>query len=443
MKSIKRYIPEKSFSIIEEQYDSDPLMFKSEKEVIYFILDCFYRLKTFNKHVYSHDSEYMTISSKYFRSYISKNYSNYLTWMVKHKLIICDRIKKTGKAYGYNLHPDIKSKLIAVQISKDCIITKRIIDNYNRKYKIHKKTDEHILIMKNHLKKSLKINLNEALQWLEYQFESFNINIDQYNAYFISVQCIENKEFYFNINSTNGRLDTNITNLKSELRQFLKGDYCHIDCKNSQPLLLNYILDYLLFIFNNINIKSPSSPTLPPSLGTEYEKTLLKELSNSDLEWLNFFPLNDEVIGEFKRYRNDTFKSDFYDNLKIEYENLYKRKILRKDMKELLYKVFFSENKAYKKEKKLFNTKYPNISKIIFKLKNERHNKLALCLQRIESDLFIKKISKRLVESNIIPFTIHDSILVLNKDRDETIKIMQEVYKEVLNGVPELECTTL
>ena len=158
----------------------------------------------------------------------------------------------------------------------------------------------------------------------------------------------------------------------------------------------------------------------------------------------NIEVLNPEKIkDEFLNYRDKTFNTDFYNYLKEEYENLYQKVISREEMKELIYKVFFSQNFAYKKEKFLFKEKFPTISQIIYKLKKQRHNKFALCLQRIESEIFIKKICKRLVENDIIPLTIHDSVIVIAKDEEKTLQIVSEVYSEVLHGIPEFECSVL
>ena len=49
---------------------------------------------------------------------------------------------------------------------------------------------------------------------------------------------------------------------------------------------------------------------------------------------------------------------------------------------------------------------------------------------------------KRLVEEGIVPLTIHDSVIVLTKDKSKTIKIISEVYLEILQGIPELQCST-
>ncbi len=451
MKSVNRYIPEIAFQRIEEQYKSDPPLFSHEKEVFYFIVDLFFRLKAYNKNIKYTSEGLITISSKYFSSFITKNYANYLRWLVNHQVIVCDKIKKTGKSFGYELHPNVQSKLVTVVIPSDRVITRRIITNYNRRMKYHKKLPEHIRIMKNHFKKNINVDLNSALQWMEDELQKQTINLNQYNVYYMSLHMIQDKEMFFQLNKTNGRIDSNITNLKSDLRQFLTGNLIHIDCKSSQPLIVNFITDYI--INNNLKKENPTtvkllSSCLPssytPSFGDENEKILSKHLSMSELRYLRNFPLfNRKSLEEFTEFRRVTFHDDFYNSIKMKYELLYKKTILRNEIKEIVYKVFFSKNTSYKSDKKIFRQMFPVIYKIIYNLKNQQHNKFALCLQSIESDIFIQKICKRLVENGIVPITIHDSVIVASNDQERTLEIIAGVYKEIFGEIPQMVCKLL
>lgn len=451
MKKLKRHVPELAIEIIEKQYIEDPPLFKNEKWTFFFIIDLFYRLRIFNKNAKFTKDDYLRISSKYFRSYISKNYSSYIAWLIKHDIILCDKIKKEGKSYAYAVHPNVQSKIKEVEIPKDSIIGKKIIQNYNEQRKYHKNPGKHILSMRKSFEQNLKINLEEALEWLEEQFKNKKINFSQLYAHTISIEMINNEEFYFKINKTNGRLDTNLTNLKSELRQFVKGNLYSIDCKNSQPLILNFILEYIIQNNNKYKLISSSKNPLPPpfplcypSLGTEGNKMLSKYLNIKDLEVLRKFPLSEDGVNEFRRYKLSTFKSDFYEDMAKEYAKLHKKPLLRKQMKELMYKVFFSSNFSFKEEKKIFKKNYPVVYEVIFRLKNSKsYNKLAICLQGIESEIFIQNISKKLVENNIIPLTIHDSLVVFEKDINLALKIIENVYLEIFQEIPQFQCSKL
>lgn len=441
MKHVNRYVPELAFSKINSLLEINEPCFKYEKEVFYFLIDLFYRLPTYNKNIKYTDSGMITISSKYFSKYITKGYSKYTNWLIKHNIIQCDRIKKVGKAYGYQLCPCIISKLMKINISSSTIIAKRIIDNFNRRKKHHRKLPEHIKQMKSHFKKEMRVNLDEGLKYLENQLKNDLISMNQYNVSVISLHAIDDKELYFKINSTNGRIDSNITNLKSELRKYIIGEYKHIDCQNSQPLIINFITKHIE-TQNQINVV----PNIldDSSLEDDREKILSKELTAKDLNYLKFFPnMNKKALKEFEKFSADTFNSDFYSTIMADYEKLYGKMIDRKEVKEIIYKVFFSKNWSYKEEKKIFKKLYPTIYSIIYNLKRVKHNRFAICLQRIESEIFIQRICKCLVEEGIIPFTIHDSIIVIEQYKDRSIEIMKQVYNDMMNKIPNFICSEL
>jgi hypothetical protein len=442
MKHVKRCVPVLAFNRLNECLQTDIPLFKFEKEVFYFVLDLFYRLPAFNKQIQYTDTGLIRISSKYFGKYVTKGYAKYLNYLIKHKIIECDKIKKVGKSYGYRMMPEFDSKILRIKIPSTTNIAKRIIENYNKRKKYHKKLPEHIKEMKSHFKKQMKINLEEALGWLERELSQKNISLNQYNVLLLSVYAIDDQELFFNVNNTNGRIDSNLTNLKSELRQFIIGDYHHIDCQNSQPLIVNFITEYINENSNKQFQEQETHNITTPSLGDDKEKILQKELNNSDLEYLKFFPkMSKKALEEFGQFRDDTFNQDFYCAIQSKYEVLYGKQILRSDVKEIIYKVFFSRNRSFPNEKKIFRELYPTIYSVIHKLKKQRHNKFALCLQRIESEIFIQRIAKRLVESGIIPLTIHDSIVVLAPDKELALQIMKEEYVAFLKQSPKFICT--
>lgn len=443
MKQVSRCVPELALKKLNESIVKDPPLFKYEKEAFYFLLDLFYRIPAFNKQVRRTPDGSITISSLHLRAYITNGYAKHINWLVKHQIILCDRIKKTNKAYGYQLPKELESKIIRINIPGDTVIAKRIIENYNKRKKYHGKLPEHVKKMKNHFKHNMKVNLHAGLSWLENKLKEKQITENQYNVYLISLYAIEEKELFFKINDKNGRLDSNLTNLKSELRQFIVGDFQHIDCQNSQPLIVNFITD---FISKSDSFHIPGTTPQPiyPSLGDESFKILKKELNNNELEYLKFFPkFNSKTLKEFIKYRSDTFEGDFYLAMQEHYEKLYGKHIDRKSIKQIIYKVFFSKNWQYREEKKVFKAMYPAIYSLIYNLKKEKHNRFALCLQRFESEIFIQRISKKLVEADIMPFTIHDSIIVIEKDQARTKEIMESVYQEFLQQSPTFICEKL
>ncbi len=436
MKYVPRYVPERALEEIQKKFKANPLQCKNcEVEVFYFLLDLFYRLKAYNKNIKYTEDGSIRISCKLFSKYITKGYASYVHWLINNNIIKCDKVKFEGKAYAYQICPHLESPLVRVLISPNTLIHKRIIENYNKQKKYHKKLPDHIKKMKQVYKKTIKVDLDEALKWLEYQLKNKLININQHNVYLLSINAINDGELYFKINNTNGRIDSNITNLKSELRSFIIGEFNHIDCQNSQPLIVNFITDFISkFNDRNSNHTTYNHST---SLGDEVEKMLSKELDSNDLNYLKFFPKwNEDTKHEFNRFKLDTMEKDFYSSFAASYKLPENISIERKDVKEIIYKVFFSKNRSFLKEKKIFKSRYPTIYSIIYNLKKERHNKFAICLQRIESEIFIQKICKRLVEEGIVPLTIHDSIIIVDAQKERGLLIMQEVYREFLGQSP-------
>ena len=63
-------------------------------------------------------------------------------------------------------------------------------------------------------------------------------------------------------------------------------------------------------------------------------------------------------------------------------------------------------------------------------------NKLAIYLQSLESNLFIDKIAKELVNNSIIPFTVHDSFIIPGNLKDEALSIIKSVFNNEIGVVP-------
>jgi hypothetical protein len=79
---------------------------------------------------------------------------------------------------------------------------------------------------------------------------------------------------------------------------------------------------------------------------------------------------------------------------------------------------------------------YPFISEVVGVLNMKDNQTLPIYLQRLESYLFIDCLAKELVNNGIIPFTIHDSVIVKTKHQAKTIEIMNKVFKDQIGVVP-------
>ena len=202
-----------------------------------------------------------------------------------------------------------------------------------------------------------------------------------------------NEDKFFHVDFTTGRVYSALTTLPKMFRKHLTIDgetFTELDLANSQPLLLS-LLYRKWCDYNNIDIQED---------GEMYQ--LLCETGNFYSVFKDFTKKN-----RIKVY--DTFKTDVF------------------------ARIFFNKDK--KKEnsyQRLFKKKFPSVYACISDIKSHNYKDVAFRLQSIEAELIIKKISTRLVEDGVYSFfTIHDSINVLDRDKERVREIMLEEFSIV------------
>jgi hypothetical protein len=393
------------------------------------------------------------LDSRYLKKKYGNAYSRYIDFLVNYNIIWNDYYYKGKTTYYYLLELDKYieeyDKLLSIHniISEDVVIPNcfTIIEhNHSENIEINKDFDnqksrnsivwyevkilitsknesyltssynkdstfinnapKYIKKMGSHFRKNFKIDAEKAIEFTTNQYyENLNtVNNEEakqkaYNQYvsrISSIKAIEGgrnlKSLYFKRNKTNRRVDTNLTNMSSDLRQFIIGyeNMVYLDLKNSQPVLFNILLkEYLI-------------------------------------------NATEDLKKEIEQYFNHTISGNWYEYL----QELYG--ITRKKSKDLWMKIAYSKNKSYKEDKKVFKQAYPNIYKIISSYKTKNHADFAIKLQKIVSDFFIDKICRKLVEKEVIPFTIHDAVIVKKEHKEITLEIMESIFQDALGEVP-------
>ena len=140
-------------------------------------------------------------------------------------------------------------------------------------------------------------------------------------------------------------------------------------------------------------------------------------------------------IKEVNVYSRMAKSGNFYQHLsKIMYP---KRAFDKALMKKLTYTVFFSDNRAIQgmnyAAKRDFRRMFPDVYKIFSAIKRKNHRALSHILQRIESEIMIQNVSKRIsVERPDLPiFTIHDSVATTIGNEDYVITLIKEEAKKL------------
>lgn len=409
MNKVKRYIPEKVYEKIQE------LDYKN-KEHLYVISDMIYRATIFRKEDKNYSNSFIDIPKFYFRDLIcdSKSLSNAFSILKSSGVIQCDNVysKESGKALGYRFSDEMISKLMSIGLEKKTI-SRKIIKNRNERNnavneRLHKYRDFYL--------SNFKIDYDSALEHLD-KWYNYSISytpsyvggilnpdmikiLNKYNHIFMSISAIKDGDLYFRKNATNGRIDTNLTSLKGEYRKFIISEkkLVQIDIVNSQPFMLGL---YLINKFGDC-------------------------LDNKSLK------------AEIDKYIGWTSAGIFYERFEKTYFNKTGKALTRKDIKNIMFSIFYSKNGSYRKEKNIFKSMFPLIMDFIEKEKKNKHNEFAIKLQRIESKICLDVICKELDELGVYYYTIHDAWIVDEDRREEVEKIIIRKFNENFYRRPEL-----
>ena len=283
---------------------------------------------------------------------------------------------------------------------------------------------------------------------------------------------------YCKRNKTNQRLDTNLTNLKSEFIKYLQLDgerLVSIDLANSQFTILSRLievgqlyaqsLDNKYFgkhqVNDNFNVSEPfaaakcpsgrslvfygSLPGDPPLSSYQHIREVLSIINATGFskktgkksDVTDYKPTDLELFK--KSTKQGTFYDDFQQILKDEGQEY-----TRAEIKTMMFLLLFSARGYNPPEKRLLAKHYPSL--VLFAnefkrlmsgfyegdgleyhiAKDEGNAALAVTLQRIESSIFIDCILTRLLKSGYRVFTKHDSILCKESDVAAVTAIVTE-----------------
>lgn len=264
------------------------------------------------------------------------------------------------------------NKFINSKIETTKLTDKTLIKNLTKFYDkqmnsspIVSKLNDCLFELRIHAKKVLKI-MNKLVEIEGNQEE------DVISSYMISTTKIMNSDFFTYRDSTGNRIHTNITNLKKEFRSALylenKQKLVEIDIRNSQPLIFNYFL-----------LK-------------EYKKDLPTDV----LEYIQL-----------------TSTGKLYDKIAEEKGlNPDERNWLKKKLFEEVFYCTTYLNKIYPNSI-WFEKRFPNVFKLILKLKKNNYKDLPILMQKLESKVVIDGVAVKFFKEQPEGFivSIHDSFI--------------------------------
>jgi len=249
------------------------------------------------------------------------------------------------------------------------------------------------------------------------------------------VHSIHNKQFRFKVDKTGYRLHTNLTNIKSELRNFItfKGvKLVSIDYSNSQPLLSTLFLKSRYW-----------NPVKHNSIELHYTDITYKE---DEVKFINDIIRNIKsstytMIPTFKKSSDiETYVSlceigKLYEYLK---EKLNLSDNSRKAVKGAVFQILFTDNRfigqVKAEPKRAFKRLFPDVYDVLSLIKKGESRLLPILLQRVESEIILNRVAKRIeIERPDLPiFTIHDSVVsTLGNELYIQCIMMEEMEKAI------------
>lgn len=427
------YLPSGFLDELERQLDVNPPDWKYRMEVFQYLA---HYLTV--KQIQQKEKDYCSINTKKLKGEIIWNIDSYVRYLVKGELFQRDNFEIGRKAYHYRINPKFRSGSSIIEIKPGTKLYGYLIKKTRLNRTHINRQALHLQAMWKHLKE-VELDIPEARKWVDMHSDGTKKYV-----YHTSLSMLEDKRRrYFKRNRTNDRVDTNLTNLKKELRFFLKGDYVSIDLANSQPFLLYQLLDKIQTKIQNNSIINNTTIHSIPLCNSIFDYDVAQWFGKQQINSLLKLRQNGVIVpnGEFLKFRNSVLAGTFYED----FQNSFQQSLERDKVKEILFAVLFSQNVIhedfkpvipYQKEKAIFASVYPNIYEMIKTLKHRDHTRLSILLQRMEAKIFIDTICRELVDMGIVPLTIHDSIIVEAGQAIKAFKVCEKIFKQEFGVVP-------
>lgn len=415
---------------LPQKLDIDSVLRESKPDFIYsrdkfvYILHLIYAIPAQRKKAIEEYPGYTPISKTILGSII-KDYRKYIDYLKEQNIVQEDNHIVGLKCAGLRFSKRYVSKLKPVDISKWTLIKNLL---YLRKQFNQEATQELSFLKK--WFESLDVDILKAKEYLSAELAKDELNrtkhsLVRYNSRLLPIERLSAKNnISFFVDNTAGRLHTPITQLKSELRKHLKWKgkvLCSVDISNSQPYLLQSLMNVELFERCNMTDRiTATNPAINP--------TRLKELIASISSKKDVVSFNQTVTS-----------GRFYENFGIllkengELIDVPDEKI-KEEVKRIIFTTFFSKNSAikYRSVIKLFKRTFPNVYKVISAIKKGQHNTLAVILQNLEADIILNNVCKKLDKKHpeVPLFTLHDSVITTEDNVELVEKTIQQTMKK-------------
>ncbi|WP_248722728.1 hypothetical protein [Seonamhaeicola sp. ML3] len=433
------YIPERIN--MDNILECHPPDFKYHKDYFVYILSLITSIASKKRGLVEKYDGYIPINKKILQKRV-RNYRAHIDYLKERRVIYEITHYKVGeKSQCYKFTEEYESKNVPVQITKRTLIKSILKVDKNCNVKKTAQLD----YLKSWFNEDLEVDFKKGVDYLikEYRNEVDNPEsknpLLSFNCKLLPLQKLYRKEYDFYVDKSGERLHTNITQLKSELRCFLryKGKrLSSVDISNAQPYLAIALLDSKIF-------KSLEMEQFITNPRKENDSNYLKELTcligetENKPDVLKFKQM--VASGEFY----EKFEQMLNESKLVELDGLI---MDRKLVKEIALKTINSPNTHiwFNGSMKAFKKAFPNVYRVFQLIKKGKHNTLSIALQRLEANLVLHKacgfISK--VRPDIPLYTLHDNIVTTVGNVRFVKSVLSKVLKKHIGVTPSLKVET-
>jgi hypothetical protein len=457
LKTYHQYIPQNLD--IDKLLLKHPANFKIDRDKLIYLISLISEIKAFDHSKYEDNEGFIPLHSTKLQDAGIRDFPQYRDYLIAAGVWEADMQYVVGeKARGFRF-----SSCYEVPLKIESITKKTLIKNILKaSQKEHITRREYPELYK--WFEGLEVDTEGALRYLSKKLladkkQGVDNALAKFNAGFINIDKIEQKTFHFATDIVAGRLHTILTNIKSELRNFLsyKGvKLVSVDFKNSQPLMALILFNPKFWIlesslhsncqkFSKIGGEKAKITKISGDLFNisifpkEFSNKLFKGLpidsaSSSPImlaELIQRFDSQD--VKAFKDCVQDGQLYEYIEQQLIAHQDAVVQSIKnRKDLKGIIFTVLFTDNRYFGQKKatpkRIFKKIFPNVYSLLSFVKRTDKTLLPILLQNIESKLVLKRIVKRItIERPDLPiFTIHDSIATTVGNEEYIEQVMRE-----------------
>lgn len=416
---------------LQSVLESNPPKFKYHVDYFHFLLGQITSVAAIHKDLVD-EQGYVPLHAPLLKLRVH-NYKQYMRYLIENGIIECNGKYVPGdRSKGYRFTASYgNSPIVMVAITKRTLIKSiRSKDNWMRNMQAKYDFLNRWFDDKLSIDYDAAMKKNEELKQEDLRTGNANAYL-RFNASQANIFRIKERDYTFHCDYTAGRIHTNLTALKKELRPYVKYDgkvLASLDVVASQPFLIGNLLLSPGFI------ERGSRDTITYySLWASIREALDLAEIRKQYDSLG----NDAIL--FMEDCSQDFYTAFLNRIKLSGTEMY---LDRDTVKQATYLILYSKNGYFSQEgalfKRIFKAIYPTVYSLLETYKIRTHKALPVLLQHIEAQVMLsgvaRSISKRKREMCL--YSIHDSLVVPATEIDSCKEIFDEEYSSRIGAIP-------